>query len=54
MTRKKIVNKQTPGHIAGENYNSFIFYFWLRWVFVAACRLSLVVASRASLVEHGL
>ena len=21
-------------------------YFWLRWVFVAACRLSLVVASR--------
>ena len=24
----------------------FIFYFWLRWVFVTACGLSLVVASR--------
>ena len=23
----------------------FIYYFWLRWVFVAACGLSLVVAS---------
>ena len=29
-------------------FNKFIFifiYFWLRWVFVAACRLSLVAAS---------
>ena len=24
----------------------FLTYFWLRWVFVAVCRLSLVVASR--------
>ena len=24
----------------------FVFYFWLHWVFVAACRLSLVVVSR--------
>ena len=34
----------------------FIFYFWMCWVFVAACGLSLVVASgRCSLVaEHGL
>ena len=28
--------------------NLFIyFYFWLHWVFIAACRLSLVAASRA-------
>ena len=34
----------------------FIFYFWMCWVFVAACGLSLVGASgRCSLVaEHGL
>ena len=31
-------------------FNKFIYlYFWLRWVFVAACRLSLVVTSRATL-----
>ena len=24
----------------------FFFYFWLHWVFIAACRLSLVAASR--------
>ena len=24
----------------------YLFYFWLRWVFIAACGLSLVVASR--------
>ena len=45
-------------------FNEFIYfiyiYFWLRWVFVAACRLSLVAAcglliAVASLVaEHGL
>ena len=27
-------------------YYLFILFFWLRWVFVAACRLSLVAASR--------
>ena len=30
-------------------------YFWLHWVFIAACRLSLVVESRvSSLVMHWL
>ena len=34
----------------------FIYYFWLRWVFIAARGLSLVVASRGLLfvVVHGL
>ena len=27
----------------------FIYYFWLHWVFVAACGLSLVAASGATL-----
>ena len=52
-----------------ESFFKIFIYFWLRWVFIAACRLSLVAASRgysslrlrglltvvASLVsEHGL
>ena len=34
----------------------YLFYFWLRWVFVAARRLSLVAASGgySSLAVHGL
>lgn len=37
-------------------FNNFYIYFWLCWVFVAACRLSLVVASRGLnlIVVHGL
>ena len=32
-----------------------LFYFWLHWVFIAACGLSLVAGAGASLVaEHGL
>ena len=30
----------------------YIFYFWLRWVFVAARRLSLVAASRSYSLLH--
>ena len=26
---------------------NYLFYFWLHWVLIAACRLSLVVASRS-------
>ena len=43
-----------------KNLFILFIYFWLRWVFVAACSLFLVAASRllivvASLVaEHGL
>ena len=35
---------------------NYFIYFWLRWVFVAAHRLSLVVASGgySSLAVHGL
>ena len=41
------------------NVNELYFYFWLCCVFVAACRLSLVVMhglliTTASRVEHGL
>ena len=34
----------------------FLIYFWLRWVFVAVCRLSLVASSGGLLfvVVHGL
>ena len=31
-----------------EESDSLFFYFWLHWVFVAACRLSLVAASRGN------
>ena len=39
-----------------KNFLMYLFIFWLHWVFVAACGLSLVVASGGySLVAvHGL
>ena len=52
-----------------QNFVFFCFFFWLRWVFIAACGLSLVAASGGLLfvavrglriavaslvVEHGL
>ena len=30
----------------------YLFYFWLHWVFVAVCRLSLVAASRDYSLLH--
>ena len=33
--------------------NFYLFYFWLHWVFVAARGLSLVAASRATLLRCG-
>ena len=66
-TLNKIFKKLTPGLLF--LFNKFIYCFWLRWVFVAACGLSLVGGKRgllfvavhvlliavASLVaEHGL
>ena len=54
--------------LRGPAFSYLFIYFWLRWVFVAACGLSLVVATRgysslqlhrlliamAPLVKHGL
>ena len=47
----------TPNAFLKLIYHHYLFiYFWLHWVFIAACRLSLVVASRGCSLAavHGL
>ena len=43
------MGSQRVRHDVTEQQQGLFVYFWLRWVFVAACRLSLVVAAGAPL-----
>ena len=40
-----------PGQSFGVFFKVFIIYFWLCWVFVAVCRLSLVVVSASEVAQ---
>ena len=52
MWRSEVLEKESQRDHSFFFFNKFI-YFWLHWVFAAACGLSLVVAS-GDYVVHGL